>query len=97
MGIEENLIGSDSDYITFLTFLLSSFISIFVILVLIFISFKNNMYTLGITSTFALLCNIYPWIISSHLVSINPTLEIILLLILVSINIFNAFLSKSKY
>lgn len=97
MGIEETLIGSDSDYITFFVFLLSSFISIFTILVLIFISFKNNMSTLGITNTLTLLCNIYPWVVGSRVISISTILEIILLLILVSINIFNVFLSKHKY
>lgn len=97
MGIEETLIGSDSDYITFFAFLLSSFISIFTIIVLIFISFKNNMSTLGITNTLALLCNIYPWVVGSRVVSISMILEIILLLILVLINIFNVFLSKHKY
>lgn len=96
MGIEETLTG-DSDYLTFFAFLLANFISIFIILVLISISFKNNMYTLGITNTLALLGNIYPWVVGSRVVSINTTLEINLLLIVVLINIFNVLLSKRKY
>lgn len=96
MGIEETLMG-DSDYLTFFAFLLSSFISIIIVLVIIFVSFKNNTYTLGITNTLVLLGSIYPWVIGSRVVSINTTLEIILLLTLVLINIFNVQLSKRKY
>lgn len=97
MIFEEALTGNDCGYISFFAFLLSSLLSNFVIIMLIFFSFKNNIYILGIINVFALVCSSYPWVAAPFVVSINKTLEIVFLSFLVIVGIVNIYLFKNKY